>query len=409
MQPQPENHLICKKSHAPPAVCSEAERRLTTGAKVLRARCPRFSVLCSASTSSPSLPVFRFRRMCRTFMAEDAEGRKGSGKAPEVVRTVMWSPPRSLSTTVERALIENKDIHVLHEPFGTPYYWSSEAGSSRESTDARSSETYETVARRVFHDPTPNGQHFVFSKNLSYYFAPHCVPKLQELLGEQYTKARHSFMIRHPAKAISSLYYKSCIDNEKTGYTHFDPAEAGFTAMQALMEYFDAHPECPPYCIIDADDLLEDPEGIMQAYCDFLGLPFDTSMLSWQPGPVPELASPWSGWTDDVQASSGIRKREKRSLTSPAALGLQGVWQSEHPLPARETATQHKRVGHEIAAQQVAQAQKLRGLVSQQVAMMGTWYQSEQAAKDLAQNRREEFFNSNAPSTSGGQTMEPRW
>ena len=66
-------------------------------------------------------------------------------------------------------------------------------------------------------------------------------------------------------------------------------------------------------------------------------------------------------------------------------------------------------VGHEIAAQQVAQAQKLRGLVSQQVAMMGTWYQSEQAARDLAQNRREEFFNSNAPSTSGGQTMEPRW
>jgi P-type conjugative transfer protein TrbJ len=66
-------------------------------------------------------------------------------------------------------------------------------------------------------------------------------------------------------------------------------------------------------------------------------------------------------------------------------------------------------VGHEIAAQQVAQAQKLRGLVSQQVAMMGTWYQSAQAAKDLAQNRREEFFNSTAPSTSGGQTMEPRW
>ena len=61
------------------------------------------------------------------------------------------------------------------------------------------------------------------------------------------------------------------------------------------------------------------------------------------------------------------------------------------------------------AAQQVAQAQKLRGLVSQQVTMMGTWYQAEQAAKDLAQNRREEFFNSTTPSTSGGQTMEPRW
>lgn len=41
--------------------------------------------------------------------------------------------------------------------------------------------------------------------------------------------------------------------------------------------------------------------------------------------------------------------------------------------------------------------------------MMGTWYQSEQAAKDLAQNRREEFFKSTTPSTSGGQEMEPRW
>jgi P-type conjugative transfer protein TrbJ len=66
-------------------------------------------------------------------------------------------------------------------------------------------------------------------------------------------------------------------------------------------------------------------------------------------------------------------------------------------------------VGHEIAAQQVEQAQKLRGLVSQQVTMLATWYQSEQAAKDLAQTRREKFFNSTAPATTGGQEMEPRW
>lgn len=66
-------------------------------------------------------------------------------------------------------------------------------------------------------------------------------------------------------------------------------------------------------------------------------------------------------------------------------------------------------VGHEIAAQEVAQMQKLRGLVSQQMTMMGTWYQSEQAEKDLAQARREEFFKATAPSMSGGQEMKPRW
>ncbi|WP_244557252.1 P-type conjugative transfer protein TrbJ [Agrobacterium tumefaciens] len=66
-------------------------------------------------------------------------------------------------------------------------------------------------------------------------------------------------------------------------------------------------------------------------------------------------------------------------------------------------------VGHEIAAQQVAQMQKLRGLVSQQMTMMGTWYQSEQANKDLAQARREQFFSGTEHDIRGGQTMEPRW
>lgn len=79
---------------------------------------------------------------------------------------------------------------------------------------------------------------------------------------------------------------------------------------------------------------------------------------------------------------------------------------------ASETAVgqmQALQVGHEIAAQQVEQAQKLRSLVAQQIAMTATWYQSGQAEKDLAQTRREEFFNSTAPATTGGQEMEPRW
>jgi P-type conjugative transfer protein TrbJ len=66
-------------------------------------------------------------------------------------------------------------------------------------------------------------------------------------------------------------------------------------------------------------------------------------------------------------------------------------------------------VGHEIAAQQVAQTQKLRGLVSQQMTMMGTWLQTEQTDKDLAQARRETFFNSEIKTIPEGQKMEPRW
>lgn len=66
-------------------------------------------------------------------------------------------------------------------------------------------------------------------------------------------------------------------------------------------------------------------------------------------------------------------------------------------------------IGHQLAAQQVEQSQKLRALVSQQTTMTATWLQSEQTDKDLAQARREKFF---APTNRGvpqGEMMEPKW
>ena len=66
-------------------------------------------------------------------------------------------------------------------------------------------------------------------------------------------------------------------------------------------------------------------------------------------------------------------------------------------------------VGHEIAAQQVAQMQKLRGLVAQQMTMVGTWLQSEQTNRDLAQALHEKFFDAQVKPIPQGQKMEPRW
>jgi P-type conjugative transfer protein TrbJ len=66
-------------------------------------------------------------------------------------------------------------------------------------------------------------------------------------------------------------------------------------------------------------------------------------------------------------------------------------------------------VGHQIAAQQVAQMQKLRGLVSQQMTMVGTWLQSEQTDLDLAQARRQAFFKPTIPPLTGGEKMKIEW
>ena len=66
-------------------------------------------------------------------------------------------------------------------------------------------------------------------------------------------------------------------------------------------------------------------------------------------------------------------------------------------------------VGHQLAAQQVEQSQKLRALVSQQTTMTATWLQSEQTDKDLAQARRERFFEPTDRGVPEGEMMEPRW
>ena len=66
-------------------------------------------------------------------------------------------------------------------------------------------------------------------------------------------------------------------------------------------------------------------------------------------------------------------------------------------------------IGHEIAAQQVAQIQKLRGMIAQQITMTGTWLQSEQTDKDLAHARHQRFFDAEDGPIPEGQKMEPRW
>ncbi|MCG8273826.1 P-type conjugative transfer protein TrbJ [Aquamicrobium sp. NLF2-7] len=124
------------------------------------------------------------------------------------------------------------------------------------------------------------------------------------------------------------------------------------------------------------------------------GESFSTSYQSWSDTNRDTIASTLraAGLTADQFSSEEATMDQLRSMSQSADGQMKAL-----------------QVGHQIAAQQVAQSQKLRGLVSQQVTMMATWYQSEQAARDLTQTQREQFFNSNAPSTSGGQVMEPRW
>ncbi|KAK3705005.1 hypothetical protein LTR37_013522 [Vermiconidia calcicola] len=148
-------------------------------------------------------------------------------------------------------------------------------------------------------------------------------------------KFHFTFLIRHPRNAIPS-YYRCCIPPlvERTGFNPFMPNEAGYEELRRLFDYckdtglvgpaicgqdnsgVEAKPDQPEICIIDADDLLDDPEGVMRKYCKSINLDFRPEMLEWDSEEAHEFAKEqfekWDGFHDDAIGSKDLKPREHR-------------------------------------------------------------------------------------------------
>ena len=150
------------------------------------------------------------------------------------------------------------------------------------------------------------------------------------------------------------------------------------------------------FSMANADDVLKQR---FQSYADL-----QTAAANGQ-----DLSSNYASWSDTNRETIASTLKAA-SLTADQFDSEESTMSSLRSMSeSADGQMKALQVGHEIAAQQVAQMQKLRGLVSQQMTMMGTWLQSEQTDKDLAQARRKEFFSGTAPSMTGGQEMKPRW
>lgn len=175
-----------------------------------------------------------------------------------------------------------------------------------------------------------------------------------------------TFLIRHPRKAVPS-YYRCTIppQSEKTGFTEFMPSEAGYLELRRLFEFLHkagiiiAHDETEEerkeqedtyqqmkqiavetwqengetklakqleekgdpvnITVIDADDLLDDPEGTLKAYCEAIGLDFDPKMLKWDDEESQKTAKAafekWHGFHDDALDSTSLKPREHKAVS----------------------------------------------------------------------------------------------
>ena len=144
-----------------------------------------------------------------------------------------------------------------------------------------------------------------------------------------------TFLIRHPRYAVPS-YYRCCIPPlvEKTGFKDFMPSEAGYDELRALFDYckdtgmigpkicgqeiggnVDGQPSSSniEICVLDADDLLDDPESVLRKYCGSIGLDFTNEMLNWDNEDDHKFAreafEKWNGFHDDAINSRDLKPR----------------------------------------------------------------------------------------------------
>lgn len=158
-------------------------------------------------------------------------------------------------------------------------------------------------------------------------------------------KFHFTFLIRHPRLSIPS-YYRCTIPplDKVTGFYDFMPSEAGYDELRRVFDYLHSKNEIGPkiaglesvgtekeshetmngdsehveICVIDADDLLDNPSDIIEAYCKSVGIDYHPDMLKWG---TPEdhqkaLAAfeKWPGFHEDVLSSTELRVRLHVSL-----------------------------------------------------------------------------------------------
>jgi hypothetical protein len=118
------------------------------------------------------------------------------------------------------------------------------------------------------------------------------------------------FLIRDPRDVILSYIRKNP-----------NPAleDLGFAQQCEIFNFVSDRTQTTPP-VVDARDVLQNPERTLRLLCDTIGVPFDRAMLSWPAG-LRETDGVWAKhWYDAVARSISFEPYEPREGTLPGSL-----------------------------------------------------------------------------------------
>ena len=215
---------------------------------------------------------------------------------------VNWMYPRSLTTVFMRVITNRGDFNTIFEPC-LPIYWRErdEKGVQGHQDYEGWPVVYEDVIKKIYGMAEEKQ---LFIKECPY----HAVDSY--LADEEYlTRVTHMFQIRDPKYVILS-FWKVIGSQRALKIEDIGPIASAkvFDRITELGLHALDDGETP--LVVDGEDFQNDPEGIMAAWCDAVGIDYIPESLTWEPEWRPEYDH-FSGFYEDVSQSSGIEPNKE--------------------------------------------------------------------------------------------------
>ncbi len=210
--------------------------------------------------------------------------------ADQIKRIAMWSGPRNISTAMMYSFASRTDCAVWDEPFYAFYL--KNAGVTHPLNDeviADGEPEWDKVVQLCTRaDP---GKPVYYQKHMTHHMlAGHDRSWLQGL--------DNAFLIRSPERVLASYSKKRA---------EVALRDIGFVEQTEIYDSVcDKLGAAPP--VVDADDVLADPETTLRSLCAALGIVADKAMLSWPKGPKPYDGVWAKHWYNAVWRSDGFQQ-----------------------------------------------------------------------------------------------------
>jgi len=223
----------------------------------------------------------------------------------------MWSGPRNISTAMMYAFGNRPDCFAWDEPF---YAFSlvhhGNDHPMRDAIIAANDSDYDRLAARCL---APAGKPVFYQKHMTHHM-------LEGFDRSWINRLTNAFLIRRPERVLASFAQK---------WSEVSLRDTGLVEQAQIFDQVASHlGRAPP--VVDAEDVLADPPGMLAQLCAACGIPFDAAMLRWAAGPKP-FDGVWAPhWYNAVWASTGLAKGADKPAVLPAE--LQRIADAARPL-----------------------------------------------------------------------------